>query len=42
MRLLSLSFLVASLAFALPVQSAERKLLLSPDTFGETVASGYW
>ncbi|KAH9065077.1 thioredoxin-domain-containing protein [Lactarius deliciosus] len=41
MRLLSLSFLVASLAVALPVQSAEPKLL-SPDTFGETVASGYW
>ncbi|KAH8999546.1 thioredoxin-domain-containing protein [Lactarius akahatsu] len=41
MRLLSLSFLVASLAVSLPVQSAEPKLL-SPDTFGETVASGYW
>ncbi|KAI0269411.1 thioredoxin-domain-containing protein [Gloeopeniophorella convolvens] len=38
---LPLSLLIASLAFALPVQSAEHKLL-APDTFNDSIASGYW
>ncbi|KAN0140166.1 Thioredoxin-like fold [Lactarius tabidus] len=41
MRLpLSLSFLLVSLAFASPVQSAH--ISLSPDNFATTIASGYW
>jgi hypothetical protein len=41
MRLLSLSLLIASLAFALPVEGAEHKLL-TPETFTQTIAKGYW
>ncbi|KAI0301939.1 thioredoxin-domain-containing protein [Multifurca ochricompacta] len=41
MRLLSFSFLIASLAFALPVKSADHKLL-TPDTFNKSIATGYW
>ena len=41
MQPLSFLLLIASLAFALPVEGAEHKLL-TPESFSNTIAEGYW
>jgi hypothetical protein len=41
MRFFPLPFIIASLVFGLPIQSAEHKSL-TPDTFTQSIASGYW
>jgi hypothetical protein len=38
---LSFSLLIAALASSLPVEGAEHKQL-TPDTFGTSIAEGYW
>jgi len=37
----TLTLLIASLAFALPVESVEHEFL-TPENFGKTTAKGYW